>query len=252
VKTLMALWTMSMSLAGGAEQPPTNLIASGQNIREQIACAPTNLPAPPIGGLRVLGGYTHGRIMFGPGEPLIINAGTAQGIKPGQQYFVRRHVRDAFTPATANFIPISVHTAGWVTIVDAKDNLAVATVTHACDGVIEGDYLEPYVDPIVPQASAVGGAPDFEHPGQIVMADERRQTGYPGLLMLVNRGSDHGVRAGQAITIYRETYNGHGPIVDVGRATVVSVRPQTALVRIDSTRDAVYIGDLAAIHRITQ
>jgi hypothetical protein len=252
VKTLMALWTMSMSLAGGAEQPPTNLIASGQNIREQIACAPTNLPAPPIGGLRVLGGYTHGRIMFGPGEPLIINAGTAQGIKPGQQYFVRRHVRDAFTPATANFIPISVHTAGWVTIVDAKDNLAVATVTHACDGVIEGDYLEPYVDPIVPQASAVGGAPDFEHPGQIVMADERRQTGYPGLLMLVNRGSDHGVRAGQAITIYRETYNGYGPIVDVGRATVVSVRPQTALVRIDSTRDAVYIGDLAAIHRITQ
>jgi hypothetical protein len=252
VKTLMALWTMSMSLAGGAEQPPTNLIASGQNIREQIACAPTNLPAPPIGGLRVLGGYSHGRIMFGPGEPLIINAGTAQGIKPGQQYFVRRHVRDAFTPATANFIPISVHTAGWVTIVDAKDNLAVATVTHACDGVIEGDYLEPYVDPVVPQASAVGGAPDFEHPGQIVMADERRQTGYPGLLMLVNRGSDHGVRAGQAITIYRETYNGHGPIVDVGRATVVSVRPQTALVRIDSTRDAVYIGDLAAIHRITQ
>jgi hypothetical protein len=252
VKTLMALWTMSMSLAGGAEQPPTNLIASGQNIREQIACAPTNLPAPPIGGLRVLGGYTHGRIMFGPGEPLIINAGTAQGIKPGQQYFVRRHVRDAFTPATANFIPISVHTAGWVTIVDAKDNLAVATVTHACDGVIEGDYLEPYVDPVVPQVSAVGGAPDFEHPGQIVMADERRQTGYPGLLMLVNRGSDHGVRAGQAMTIYRETYDGHGPIVDVGRATVVSVRPQTALVRIDSTRDAVYIGDLAAIHRITQ
>lgn len=251
MKTLMALWTMSMSLAGGAEQPPSNLIASGQNIREQIACAPTNLPAPPIGGLRVLGGYSHGRIMFGPGEPLIINAGTAQGIKPGQQYFVRRHVRDAFTPATANFIPISVHTAGWVTIVDAKDNLAVATVTHACDGVIEGDYLEPYVDPIVPQASAVGGAPDFAHPGQIVMADERRQTGYPGLLMLVNRGSDHGVRAGQAITIYRETYNGHGPIVDVGRATVVSVRPQTALVRIDSTRDAVYIGDLAAIHRIT-
>jgi hypothetical protein len=248
----MALWTMSMSLAGGTEQTPASTIAAGQNIREQIACAPINLPAPPIGGLRVLGGYTHGRIMFGPGEALIINAGTAQGIRTGQQYFVRRHVRDAFTPSTANFIPISVHTAGWVTIVDAKDNLAVATVSHACDGVIEGDYLEPYVDPVIPQPSVVGGAPDFEHPGQIVMADERRQTGYAGLLMLVNRGSDHGVRAGQGITIYRETYNGQGPIVDVGRATVVSVRPQTALVRIDSSRDAVYIGDLAAIHRITQ
>jgi hypothetical protein len=40
--------------------------------------------------------------------------------------------------------------------------------------------------------------------------------------------------------------------VDVGRATVLSVRPQTALVRIDSSHDAVYIGDFAAIHRITQ
>jgi hypothetical protein len=252
MKTLMALWTMSISLAAGGDQTPSGAVAAGQNIREQMACAPVSLPAAPVGGLRVLGGYAHGRIMFGPGEPLIINAGTAQGIKPGQQYFVRRHVRDSFTPTTADFVPISIHTAGWVTIVDARENLAVATVTHACDGVIEGDYLEPYVDPVVPQPSAVEGTPDFGHPARIVMADERRQTGYPGLLMLVNRGSDHGVRAGQALTIYRETYDGQGPIVDVGRATVVSVRPQTALVRIDSARDAVNIGDFAAIHRITQ
>jgi hypothetical protein len=251
VKTLMALWTMSMSLAGGVEQAP-DPVASGQAIREQLACAPISLPAPPVGGLRVIGGYSHGRIMFGPGEPLIINAGTAQGIKPGQQYFVRRHVRDQFTPATADFIPISVHTAGWITVVDARENVAVATVTHACDGVIEGDYLEPYVDPVVPQPSAVQGTPDYDHPGQIVMGDERRQTGYAGLLMLVNRGSDHGVRAGQTITIFRETMNGQGPLVDVGRATVMSVRPQTALVRIDSSREAVYVGDFAAIHRISQ
>jgi hypothetical protein len=248
----MALWTMSMSLAGGQEQAPAKPVASGQDIREQISCAPISLPAPPVGGLRVLAGYVHGRIMFGPGEALIVNAGTSQGIQPGQRYFVRRHVRDAFTPAYLDFVPVSVHTAGWVTIVEAKENMAVATVTHACDGVIEGDYLEPYVDPVVPTAATVGGAPDFEHPGRIVMADERRQTGYPGLLMLLNRGSDHGVRAGQAITIYRETLNGQGPILDVARATVLSVRPQTALVRIDSSREAVYIGDLAAIHRITQ
>jgi hypothetical protein len=242
---------MSMSLASGAEQAPGR-VASGQEIREQLACAPISLPAPPVGGLRVIGGYTRGRIMFGPGEPLIINAGTAQGIKPGQQYFVRRHVRDEFTPVTANFIPISVHTAGWITVVDARENVAVATVTHACDGVIEGDYLEPYVDPVVPQPSAVQGTPDYDHPGQIVMADERRQSGYPGLLMLVNRGTDHGVRAGQTITIFRQTLNGQGPLVDVGRATVMSVRPQTALVRIDSSREAVYVGDFAAIHRILQ
>ena len=33
---------------------------------------------------------------------------------------------------------------------------------------------------------------------------------------------------------------------------VISVTNQSSLVRIDSARDAVYLGDLVAIHRITQ
>jgi len=33
---------------------------------------------------------------------------------------------------------------------------------------------------------------------------------------------------------------------------VLNVRPQTSLIRIDATREAVYLGDLVAIHRITQ
>ena len=85
-----------------------------------------------------------------------------------------------------------------------------------------------------------------------MLADERRQTGYPGLVMLMNRGSEDGVRAGQALTIYRETLNGQGPIINLARATVLSVSPQSSLVRIDSSREAVYLGDLVAIHRITQ
>ena len=62
---------------------------------DQIACAPMGLPAPPPAGLRVLGGYVHGRLMFAPGDALIVNAGTGQGLQPGQQYFVRRLVNDA-------------------------------------------------------------------------------------------------------------------------------------------------------------
>lgn len=227
------------------------LVGGGQNISEQIACAPMSLPAPPVPAMRVVGGSAHGRMMFGPGEPLVINAGTEHGVRQGQRYFVRRYLHDRFTPASIEFIPNSIHTVGWVTIVDARDKMAVATVTHACDGVIEGDYLEPYVDPVVPTL-APDAAPDFAHPGRIVMADERRQMGYAGLVMLLNRGSDHGVRAGQAITIYRETLKGDGPTLMIGEATVLSVAPQVSAVRIESSRDAVFVGDLAAIHRITQ
>jgi hypothetical protein len=227
------------------------LVGGGQEIREQIACAPMSLPAPPVAGIRVIGGYVHGRIMFGPGEPLVINAGSAQGIRKGQEYFVRRYVRDRFTPSSVEFVPNSIHTTGKVTIIDVNENRAIATVSHACDGIIEGDYLEPFVDPVVPTVAA-DAMPDFAHPARIVMADERRQSGYPGLMMLMNRGSDNGVRPGQAITIYREAPNNAGPTLMVGEAIVLSVTPTVAVVRIESSNDAVYIGDLAAIHRITQ
>jgi hypothetical protein len=237
--------------------------------REQMACAPMSLPAQPADGLRIVGGNVPGRYLFGPGDGVVINAGSGQGLQKGQQYFVRRYVNDRFTPASGSFVPHSIHTAGWITIVDTSDDKSVATVTHACDGIIEGDYLEPFVDPVYPPA-AVGGAPDFEHPGRLVMGDDRRQTGSAGSLMLMDRGTDHDIRAGQTVTIYREPTPGAahgdpmygaantkggaatGPILEVGLGTVLSVGPQTSLVRIDSSREAVYLGDRVAVHRITQ
>jgi hypothetical protein len=249
VTVLIAVWILSLSMPQTLSQAATP--APKPDLLEQIACAPTGVPVPPVGALVVLGGYVHGRIMFGPGDAMIVSAGTSHGVQKGQQYFVRRPVHDSSSKQPKVGALYGVHTAGWVTIVDAKDTMAVATVTHACDGILEGDYLEPFVAPVLP-SSALTGAPDYEHPGRILLADERRQTGYPGLVMLMNRGSDDGVRGGQMVSIYRETLNGQGPIIDVARGTVLSASPQSSLVRIDSSREAVYLGDLVAIHRITQ
>ena len=219
---------------------------------ERVACAPMNAVAPQAPAVKIVGGRVPGRLMFGPGEQVVVSGGAAQGLQAGQDYFIRRSVQDRFTPASRDFTPRSVHTTGWLHIVDVQGTMSVATITHACDAVEEGDYLEPFAPPAAPAGSVSATAqPDFANPGRIVMADERRQMGYPGLLMLVNRGSDHGVLTGQALTIYRPTLNGEGPSQRIGTATVVSVYPQLSIVRIDSIRDAVFVGDLAAIHRIT-
>ena len=103
-------------------------------------------------------------MMFGPGDAAVVNAGKAQGIQPGQQYFVRRLIIDAMQKQPKVGAFYGVHTAGWITIVDAKDTMAIATVTHACDGILEGDFLEPYAEPLLPPAPETG-APDYEHPG---------------------------------------------------------------------------------------
>jgi len=259
-------------------------VVSADSSREQIACAPRTLPSEPAQNLRVIGGNTRGRIMFGPGDPLVIDAGSAQGIQNGQRYFVRRYLHDQFTPASDDFTPHPVHTAGWVTVVDTKEHMSVATVTHACDGIIVGDYLEPFAEPTVP-AQVAGDGADFDHPARIVMSDEKRQSGATGMVMLMNRGSDQGVRPGQTVTIYRQpalkaiyeemtggAYGASGtamsatgptkgkaknetltgPVFDVARATVLSVDPKSSVLRIDSSRDAVVVGDLVAVHRVTQ
>jgi len=242
----VAVFGIPVMAAAQTHQPVTS--ASGDRL--QLSCAPISLVAPPAAGLRVLGGYIHGKLMFGPGETLIVNAGRSQGLQAGQRYFVRRIVDDRLTSTTAKEVrPFSIHTAGWVEIVDANDLVAVAAVRHACDGIMEGDYLEPYTEPVLPQAAAAPADADFGHPARIVLADERRQTGYPGMLMLIDEGSETGIRAGQRLTIFRETLSGAGPVLSVGTAEVMNVRPQTSLIRIDTSRDAVYVGDLVAVHR---
>jgi hypothetical protein len=227
-----------------------------------MACAPMSLPAPPNRALRVLGSYQRGRLLFDPNDALIVNAGANQGIRQGQEYYVRRVVHDRFTQWTLGYQPISIHTAGWVRIVDVQPDVSVAAVTHACDGVMYGDYLEPFVDPVLPPDAGVSGQPDFEHPARIALGDERRQTGAPGSLMVLDRGSDSGLSPGQTLTIYRSpaqptpmmsyygpTLPGRGASLRVGTARVLSVQARTALIRIESSREAVYIGDFAAVHR---
>ena len=216
----------------------------------ELACGAKASDASPNTSIRVGAGRERGKALFGPDETLVITAGTAQGVKVGQEYYVRRVVADRFVGAAADNVPrSSIHTAGWVRIVDAQADSAIATVTRACDAIEEGDYLELFTKPAVPAAASTTGEPDFANPAHLVLGDERRQMGAAGDLMVLDRGSDHGLRAGQHLTIFPTTGNGTGPIARIAEATVVVVNPDTSTVRIDKTSDAVNVGDLVAIHR---
>jgi hypothetical protein len=253
---LVAVSSLTLFAAQSPSQPaPQGVSYFPAALHGQLQCAPQLLPSAPLAGIRVIGNYERNRTLFGTGDAIIIDAGNTQGVKPGQVFFVRRVVRDQFiggSAAESDTGPASIHTAGWVTVVDVKDNLSVAQITHGCDGIIAGDYLEPFADPADPPA-VLQGAPDYEHAGRIVMGDERRQTAGAGMLMVLDRGTEADIQPGQTVTIFRETLSGMGPVFNVGKATVVSVRPQSAVLRIDATtRDAVYIGDRGAINRITK
>lgn len=219
-----------------------------RDVARELGCAAQSPLIEPIMKTRVVAGSDPGRTLFAAGDAVIINAGTAQGIQTGQQYYVRRLVSDRFSEPLPGFVPLSVHTAGWLRIVDAQNDIAVARITQACDGVMTGDYLEAFV-PVAVSPDRPGGEPDYSNPAHLILADERRQIGAAGALMVMDRGTDHGLQAGQQLTIFRNTLNGAGPVVRVGDATIVVVGNETSVVRIERSNQAVFVGDLVAIHR---
>jgi hypothetical protein len=215
----------------------------------EIACGVAAVLEPPAPAVRILGGQERKKTLFATGEAVILSGGAEQGLKVGEEYFVRRAVTDRFaTPISGSLQPISIHTAGWIRVVDAQAKSAIATVTHACDGMMEGDYLEPFSMPSVPSGPP-SGEPDYGNSGRVILADEQRQMGGVGTLMVIDRGSDHGLTSGQWMTVYRDTHGEGTPILKVGLAQVITPRAATSLIKIHSLNDAVYVGDRIAIHK---
>ena len=73
----------------------------------ELACGARADGMPPDTSIRVGAGREQGKALFGPDETLVIKAGTAQGVKVGQEYYVRRVVADRFVrPPGDNVAPI--------------------------------------------------------------------------------------------------------------------------------------------------
>ncbi|MFL6280250.1 MAG: hypothetical protein ACJ731_09075 [Vicinamibacterales bacterium] len=249
-RSLIQVATVAIALAPLAAfaQVPGAQVAS-RDAGGELACGARAVATPPDTSIRVGAGRERGKSLFGPTDTLVIKAGTLQGMTVGQEYYVRRVIADRFVqPAGDKLNTSSVHTAGWVRIVDATADSAVAQVVKACDAIEEGDYLEPFVKPVVPPAAS-DGEPDFANPGHLVLGDERRQMAAQGDLMVLDRGSDHGLHPGQRVTIFRTTGGGAGPVARIAEGTALVVSPETSTIRIDKTSDAVGVGDLVAIHR---
>jgi hypothetical protein len=218
-------------------------------LARQAACAPATTTVQPEMALRIEGGIESRRSLFAPGDEVTLNAGTRQGVRAGEAFFVRRLAIDRIRQAETGSSPRYVHTAGVVEVVEAGADVSRARVTLGCDGIGAGDYLERFTPVVVPDAAASAGAPEFADPARVLLGADLRSVGAPGDVMLLDRGSRHGLRPGQSLTVFRVPAGRSGPLATIGTARVFAVTPETASFRIENSVDAVYAGDLVAVHR---
>ena len=214
-----------------------------------LACGPRVAYTVPDQSLRVTGGQdSFMRRVWAPGELITINGGFENGIEVGQVYYVRRlQTKENHTPSRET--PGSIRTAGWVRVYATDPLMSLVTVVHACDSIDVGDYLEPFVAPVVPKPTAQVAKPQKENYGRIIIGEDFRRTFGKGDFFVVDRGTDHGIRPGDRFVVYRERRTDENFLYDLGEAVAVEVGPELSTLQAIVSRDAFSAGDYVALRR---
>jgi len=229
-----------------------------------MACAPTLTFEALSPSLLITGGVgAFIKFSYGPGDLITINAGSDNGIEVGQEYFVRRAQPPRARISRTN--PATVKTAGWVKVYAVDKTMSLVTVSHACDILNVGDYLDPFVLPRIPVADVNPPRPQRENYGHVMLGTDRRTVFSKDDFFVIDRGSDHGVTLGERVIIYRdkrqvEKLNKYAQsmfpkdivpefLYEMGEAVVIDVRPEISTLKATIARDAFQTGDLVALRK---
>jgi hypothetical protein len=230
------------------EAPATNPNLGPRTLTASIvACTDLPTATVPASALRILSGQVgDDHTVYAPGEIVVLNGGTPQGLLVGQRYFSRRLQLGFEGEPPSVESRGAIRTSGWLTVIAADERFALARVDFACDNVESGDYLDPYVEPVLPASATADGPPNFTDMGRVLFGPDRRQTFGAGDLANIDRGTAQGIGIGTRVAFYRDRMSGT-PLVEMGAGVVVETTADTAKVVLVRARDAVWRGDYVVI-----
>jgi hypothetical protein len=142
--------------------------------------------------------------------------------------------------------PTMTETSGWLRIVSVNAANAIARVEMACDGILAGDHIEPFVTPVPIETSQPVGEADFSSLGRVLFGNAETRIGGAGDFMLIERGHNAAMIPGARVAFYRDLQSASLPLVAVGEGVVVAVADQRGLIRILLSQSAVESGDYVA------
>lgn len=190
------------------------------------------------------------RVLYGPNDVLLLDVGSDMGMKPGDNYVVRRRfeVGDKSLSFKKRIPEYGGQAAGLVQVVETSAETSVAVVVYSCAEFMAGDGLVPF-EPLPVLMAESAGEPQFADPAHVVFGELGRATATANQLMVIDRGYSQGVVRGQRLTLFRASVVSGGPETRLGDGVVIAVRPQSATIRIERANDAIEKGTLVALHR---
>jgi hypothetical protein len=234
--------------------PPAPIYGPRTVIPAHVACTDVPVAAHQPAPLHIVAPHgADNREFMSRDAVVVLNGGTPQGLMPGQRFFARRLLGPrageeiAGNVATGKIIG-AVHTSGWLTVIAADENSALARVDYACDAVMSGDYLDPYVEPTLPAVAPAGNRTDFTNMGRVLQGSDRNESFGGGDFVSIDRGESQGITAGTRIAFYHDRMNGT-PLVEVGTGIVLETTASTAKVVMDNARFVIRSGDYWGIRQ---
>jgi hypothetical protein len=214
-----------------------------------LACAPRLTYEAPAVSLRITGGQeSMPRESHAPGDLVTINAGTRDGITVGQEFYTRR-VLASGEVRVSRTNPATIRTTGWIRVWAVDEEMSLATITHSCDAVALGDYLEPFMLPTIPAISKLTGPPERGNYGIVLSGQDRRTQFGSGDYLLINRGSSQGVTAGARFVVYHDKKTPGNFLFQIAEAVAVDVKADTATLHVLNAIDAISAGDYVGMRK---
>lgn len=222
--------------------PPRPVLVPVPPHDEASVCGPAKVEdvAPSFGAIASSRSKaTQG--LFSAGDEVVIDGGAGTGLVAGQNFVVRRQYRPPWVTGPAGLM-MGEHSSGVLQIVDVGADTSTAVVVYVCDAMMAGDYLAAFQPEPIRRPDPFG-SPVFDLPARILFADAGELVGVTHRMMVIDRGSQRGVRPGQRLTLFRRPRHGHSAPVIVGEALVVAVRADSATIRVEQATDAIFFGE---------
>ena len=242
-------FVLTIALPAVAQRGPAPTATSLSADVISLACAPTMTYEAPTVSLRISGEQeSMRRLSHAPGDLVAINAGTKDGISVGQEFYARRVLKSGES-RIGRTNPGTVKTTGWIRVWAVDQDMSLATITHACESVDLGDYLEPFALPTVPEPSQLTGPPERDNYGLVLSGEDRRTQFGRGDYLLINRGSTQGVSPGARFVVYHNKKMPGNFLFQIAEAVAVDVKPDTATLHVLTAIDAIAAGDYVGMRK---
>jgi len=183
------------------------------------------------------------------GDVVYIDAGTEDGIGPGDRYSILHPFGKVDHPATGKKLGWAMRQVGELEVLCANEHDASATIIHGCAGVSVGDQLLPWEDlpiPVVETSAPPDRCEDLgeEQGGYIVHFPDGQFAAAEGNLGVIDMGSDDGVSPGDFFTVYR-LQQGHQLML--GELVVLRTERETASIKLITSLREIYVGDQVSL-----